>query len=125
MEIKITEFVEKYLLTGHASDFSCSQFERGDYAGKGSYQHAVETTEDFSVVTAENRPQLEKFFKSFGAWDIEEIQAWSDAELNGVCLQLIASDYKEFHSSTVCEGNGYYCDASQSVDGEYYYTFSE
>ena len=124
MEIKITEFVEKYLLTGHASDFSCSQFERGDYAGKGSYQHAVETTEDFSVVTAETRPQLEKFFKGFGCWDISEIQSWSDSELNGVCLQLIASDYKEWDRNPDTM-NGYYCDASQSVDGEYYYTFSE
>ena len=127
MEILITPFVKNYLLTGNATDFSCSQNDRGDYAGKGSYAHAVETTKEFSVVNAETRPTLEKFFGEFGAWDREEIQAWSDAELNGVCLQLIASDYKEWVYAQENDGedSGRFYDASQTVDGEYYFYFGD
>jgi hypothetical protein len=132
MEILITPFVKNYLLNGCASDFSCSQAERGSYAGKESYAHAVETTEEFSVVNAETRPTLETFFKGFGAWDIDEIQSWSDAELNGVCLQLIAQDYKEWVSyQDTSEDIEYYNEnlggkfisSEDSVDGEYYYVF--
>jgi len=125
MEILITPFVNAHLLTGNASDFSCSHNERGNYAGKGSYSHAVKTTEEFSVVNAETRATLEEFFAEFGAWDMEEIQEWSDAELNGVCLQLIASDYKEwvYAQENDCEDGGRFYDASQTTDGEYYYYF--
>jgi hypothetical protein len=132
MEILITPFVNAHLLTGNASDFSCSEHERGSYAGKDSYAHAVETSEEFSVVNAETRPQLEKFFGEFGAWDREEIQSWSDDELNGVCLQLIAGDYKEWENyQDSSEDIEYYnanlgsrfISADDSVDGEYYYYF--
>ena len=131
MDIKITDFVKNNLLTGNASDFSCSQLERGSYAGKGSYNHAVETTEYFSIVNEETRPTLEEFFDSFGSWDIDEIKSWSDEELNGVCLQCIAEDYKEweFQKSEAEEGedvcSGRYTDSSDSVDGEYYYYFGD
>jgi hypothetical protein len=124
MEIKITEFVKNYLLTGNGSDFSCSQAERGSYSGMPAYNHAVETTEHFSVVNEESREAIIKYFKGFGAWDIEELNSMNDAELNGLCLQLIASEYKEY-SFDAEEYCGNYCDASQSVDGEYYFYFGE
>ena len=134
MEIKITDFVKNYLLTGDASDFSCSQAERGSYAGKGSYQHAVDTTEEFSVVNDTTREAIQKYLKTFGAWDIEEIQAWTDAELNGVCLQLIAGDFKEWEEHQDSEEDkehynenlgGHLITADDSVDGEWYYYFGE
>ncbi len=130
MEIKITDFVKNYLLTGDASDFSCSQAERGSYAGKGSYQHAVDTTEEFSVVNEATRKAIEQYLKTFGAWDIEEIQAWTDAELNGVCLQLIAGDFKEWEMFRYDDDafeylSGNFISADDSVDGEWYYYFGE
>lgn len=122
MELNITKFVKEYLLTGNASDFSCSQMERGSYAGIGSFNHAVETTEHFNLVTAETRPAIEAHYKSFGCWDEDEISSWTDEELNGLCLQEIAGEYKEWEFDPEnCSGNFY--DASQTVDGNYYFYF--
>ena len=90
MELDITDFVKGYLLTGDAIDFSCSQAERGSYAGQGSYSHAVETSQTICYVTDDTREAFTNYFKEFGAWDVEEMNEWTHDEMNGVFLQLIA-----------------------------------
>lgn len=118
MEINVTAFVKSELIENeNATDYSCSQMERGSYAGEGSYNHAKEQTEDFCIVNDETRTAIIDYFEGFGAWERDEMEAWTTEELNGLCLQYLAGEYKEWgigeEDSTIFE----------TEDGEYYFYF--
>jgi hypothetical protein len=53
--------------------------------------------------TEEKRAAFRDFVRSSGGWDDDEINAWSDSELNALCLQWIAGDIREACSD--CKGD--------------------
>lgn len=92
MEINITRFVTD----ADPFDFSASRAERGDNAGPDTWKNAVaEGSNDPLLTTTEQLDALREYVKGFGAWDDDEIAAWSDAECNALFIQLISGDMRE------------------------------
>ena len=92
MEIDITEFV----MNENAFDFSGSIAERGKNAAKETWSNAIDKAKGSALLTT---PKEMKAFrdhmKGFGAWNDEEIAAWSNDECNALFIQLISGDMRE------------------------------
>lgn len=84
-------------------DLSASVAERGKNAGPETWANALACAGD-APLTVEDREGAKRFFRGFGAWDREEIEAWSDAELDALILQMAAGDLRELQS--LCPGDG-------------------
>jgi hypothetical protein len=92
MEFDITEFFN----TCAPMDYSASRAEIGDNAGADTWCAACEDSPDHVILdTDEKREAFRSFVRSAGAWSDEEIAAWSDVELNALCIQWIAGDMRE------------------------------
>lgn len=84
-------------------DFSASIAERGKNAGPDTWANAkAEATE--RPLTIKNRERVKGFFAEFGAWEREEIAAWTDAELDALVLQYASGDLREVQA--LCPGDG-------------------
>jgi hypothetical protein len=91
MEIDITRFFHD----AAPMDYSASIAEIGECAGRATWHAAVDDSADFMLLdTDEKREAARDFFKEFGAWTDEEIEAWSDVEVNALMLQFIASEMR-------------------------------
>lgn len=91
-DLDITQFVESVDLW----ELSHSQSEHGiGDAGKYTWNKALEASDDWMFVTDDNRDDIERWVREFGAWDREEIEGWSDKHLNALLLQFIAGDVRE------------------------------
>lgn len=92
MELDITDF-----FNGAApSDYSASVAEIGRNAGPDTWRAANEDSGDYPLLqTDEQREAFRSFVKDSGGWTAEEIAAWSDTELNALCIQWIAGDMRE------------------------------
>lgn len=89
MEIDITRFVND----ADPFEFSASLAERG---GHETWRNAVAEGESSPLLTTpEQLDALRAYMKGFGAWDDEEIAAWTDAECNAIFIQLISGDMRE------------------------------
>ena len=80
--------------------FDCSNNRAtlGDDAGRLTWQASLETARKLVppvMETDEQKEAFRGFVCSFGAWSDEEIAAWSDTELEALCLQWIAGDVRE------------------------------
>jgi hypothetical protein len=92
MEINITRFV----INADPFDFSASRAERGDNAGRVTWNNAKAEGESSPLlITPEQLEALRDHVRGYGAWDKEEIAAWSDAECNALFIQLISGDMRE------------------------------
>jgi hypothetical protein len=92
MELEITSLFQ----TIAPMDYSASAMELGQNAGRITWGHAVEDAPDFMPLDDdEKRDAFRAFVRSSGGWSAEEIAAWSDVELNALCLQWIAGDMRE------------------------------
>ena len=94
MEINITEFVRN----AETHDFSASAAEMGQNAGKITWNNAVQEAASTQFITAESRDAFESWAREFGAWDREEIAAWSLDECNALLIQYISGDLNELES---------------------------
>lgn len=65
--------------------------------GKITWENALECEENF--ITEENKQEIRDHFASYGAWEEEEISAWSDTELNALLIQFISGDLKEWEEA--------------------------
>lgn len=92
MEIDITRFFNEC----EPSDFSASRMERGDNAAKETWNAAKEEGADKPLLnTSDELDAMRKWAKETGAWNKEEIAAWSDEELNALFIQLVSGDMRE------------------------------
>jgi hypothetical protein len=92
MEINITKFVTDC----DAYDYSASIAEHGDNAASQAWNAALRQGKDTPLlVTDEQLDALREHVKGFGAWDREEIDAWSADECNAMFIQLISGDIRE------------------------------
>lgn len=92
MELNISAFFK----TAAPMDYSASQMEIGRDAGPSTWRAAVEDSEDHMILDDdEKREAFRDFVRSAGAWSEEEIDAWSDKELNALCIQWVSGDMRE------------------------------
>lgn len=91
MQINITSLLEEDLF-----QFSHSQAEGGENAGRNTWNAAKEAGKDSPILqTPEELQALRDYAQGFGAWDAEEIAGWDDAECNALFLQLVSGDVRE------------------------------
>ena len=133
MELNITEAFNAIA----PRDYSASVAEIGANAGPDTWRAAVEDSPEYMLLdTGDKREAFKAHIRGFGAWDEEEIAAWSDVELNALFLQMIAGDmreadlragmtaeewqaYQEATEAGQCAGNIF--GGPLSTDGEIYY----
>lgn len=85
-------------------DYSASRAEIGQSAGPDTWRAACDDSADYPILdTEEKRAAFRAFVRSSGGWDEDEINAWSDSELNALCLQWIAGDIRE--ACQTCKGS--------------------
>lgn len=74
-------------------DLSHSIAEGGQTAGRDTWRAAKAEAEARPLDIAD-RDAVKEYFAGFGAWDREEIAAWSDADLDALVLQFAAGDLR-------------------------------
>lgn len=127
-ELDITEFFKNAC----PKDYSASAHELGDNAGAITWQHAIEDSEDYLLLDSEEkREAFREFIKGAGAWSDEEIAAWTDTELNALCIQWVAGDIREAGIDTNntdwqeyeagCQEGIYSSSLFQGTDGRIYF----
>ena len=94
MELDITDFFTEQAT--QAFEYSGSVAERGKNAAKETWCNAIEQAKSAPLLsTPDALETFRKYMKGFGAWDDEEIKAWTDDECNALLVQLIAGDIRE------------------------------
>lgn len=84
--------------------FSHSIAEGGKNAGPDTWAAANAEASSRPLPAPEDRQSVRNFFAGFGAWEADEIAAWSDAELDALVLQYASGDLREVQ--TLCPGDG-------------------
>jgi hypothetical protein len=99
MEINISRFFNEAEASGCAADYSASAAELGQDAGRITWNNANRDSSTFNLLDdEEKREAWREDVKGFGAWEEDEIAAWSDKELNALFLQFVSGDIREFES---------------------------
>ena len=92
MELNVTPlFADKldfYMISNSVANL-------GSDAGEITWQNALEAADQFPLATEKNQQELRDYFKTYGAWDAEEIASWSLRELSALCWQEAAADLNE------------------------------
>ena len=92
MEINITRFFKE----ANSHDYSKSIATDGPNAGPNAWGAAVSAFEKYPLINSnKKRTALRKHLAKFGAWEDFEINAWGNAELNAMFLQLVSMDMNE------------------------------
>jgi len=92
MRIAITEWIDAI----DPSMLSGSIAELGTSAGQITWQNSCDAVADFNPLPdADALQEFRDWIKPCGAWDDDEIAAMSDDHLRALCLQWIASDWRE------------------------------
>lgn len=92
MQINITDFFNACT----PCEFSASAFELGEHAGEITWKAALKEAANTRLLkTEEELEAFRKFVLSFGGWTKEEVAAWTELELNALCIQWIAGDMRE------------------------------
>lgn len=90
MELDITDFFNSC----NPKCYSASCAELGDDVGSITWQNALDRDAGL-LDTEEKREAFKSYVRGFGAWDDEEIAAWSHEELNALLIQFISGDMRE------------------------------
>jgi len=93
MEIDITQF----FLDACPRDYSASIAEIGQDAAKSTWQAACDDAEDYAAFldTEEKRDAFRDHLRGFGAWDDDEIAAYSQTELTALFMQMVSGDMRD------------------------------
>lgn len=86
-----------FLLTEDAGQFSASRAELGDNAGRITWQNACNAVDQIKL-TPEEIQEAKDYIRTWGAWEDEEIDAWTDDETKALIIQSAAGDYREAES---------------------------
>lgn len=81
---------------------SDSAAELGENAGQITWHNCLALARRLPLVTDENRDDVRDYFRAYGAWDSDEIDAWTDTELSAMVWQEAAANMREFED---------YCDS--------------
>jgi hypothetical protein len=98
MELNITRFFNE----AAPMDYSASAAEIGQNAGRDTWIAACGDAPEYAewLDTEDKRDEFRRYVKSFGAWDKEEIAAWTNDELTALLMQMIAGDIREGNLDT-------------------------
>lgn len=114
MEIDITAFYRNAC----PKDYSASIAEIGENAGADTWRAAIDDSMDYLMLdTDEKRDAFRQYIFGFGAWTHEEIQAWTNIEINALFIQLVSGAMRNPDS----EGSEIYEDGN----GRFYYYIGE
>lgn len=92
MELNITRFFNE----ATPRDYSASVAEIGNDAGRVTWGAACDDSPEYRILdTDEKREAFRAFVRDSGGWTDEEISAWSDDELNALCIQWVSGDMRE------------------------------
>ena len=92
MKIDVTDF----LASTDCSMLSGSVAELGDTAGRITWQNSINTVKEFNPLPDDAALQeFRDWLRPWGGWDDAEIAAMSDEHLRALCVQWIASDWRE------------------------------
>ncbi len=94
MEINITHMIDD-MDNMHA--VSGSVLTHGPDAAIVTWNNAKDYAKSHPLIKTEDEKLLAKrYLEDFGAWDNQEMDTWSDIELNALIIQLIAGDLQEY-----------------------------
>ena len=92
MQIDITDWIASIdpgMLSGSVA-------ELGPRAGEITWQNSRDAVADFNPLPDDDALQaFREWVQPWGGWSTEEIEAMSDDHLRALCLQWIASDWRE------------------------------
>jgi hypothetical protein len=95
MEIDITAFVKQ----AEPCQFSASQMELGKDAGKITWNNAKQEAANSPLLNSDvELDACRAWAKEFGAWEPEEIAAWSAEDCNALLIQYISGELRELES---------------------------
>jgi len=83
-----------FLLEDEASSYSASRMELGDNAGKITWNNALDDSDKITL-TPEEIQEAKDYIRTWGAWDDEEIDSWTDVETKALIIQAAAGAYRE------------------------------
>lgn len=86
------------------AELSGSVAERGQNAGPETWANAKAEATERPLLDPADHDEVREFFKGFGAWDDDEIAAWSPADLDALVLQYAAGDLRILQD--LCPGDG-------------------
>jgi hypothetical protein len=96
MEIEVTHMVEEL---DEMPMLSGSVAELGSDAGPRTWKRSVEYGRTHPLLkTDDERDAARHHFRGYGAWTREEIDAWSEDELQGIVCQDVAAAIREMES---------------------------
>ena len=101
----LLEIDVSFLLECDASDFSASQFERGPNAGKITWANACEACHLINL-TPEEILAAKEYIKTWGAWEDDEIDSWSEGETKALIVQYAAGGYREAEFCQLMDEDG-------------------
>lgn len=101
MEIDVTHMVEN---ADDMIELSGSVMEHGANAGQVTWRNSIEQGKKAPLLkTDEAREAARDHFAEYGAWSKEEIDAWSDDELQGITCQDVAAAIREMEVAETYE----------------------
>lgn len=89
--VDITEFIRQECMR----DYSASVAEIGANAATYTWQVCIENASEWNFIPADQFDYFKDWVQSSGGWTREEIDAWSETELQALCMQWIAADVRE------------------------------
>lgn len=92
MELNITRFFRE----AAPMDYSASVAEIGADAGRSTWNAACDDADEWKILDSkEKQDAFAQFVRESGGWSDDEVEAFSDHELEGLCIQWIAGDMRE------------------------------
>lgn len=91
-ELDITDF----FYNACPRDYSASVAEIGQDAWRITWQAALDDSDGYQLLRSDDdREAFREFVRGLGAWSDDEVAAWSDQELNTLCIQFVSGDMRE------------------------------
>ena len=92
------------IMSEDCSLMSASRFELGENAGQITWANCLAFAESQPLLATDaTRDEIREHFASYGAWETDEIESWSDIELSAMIWQEAAASMREFED--YCDGD--------------------
>ena len=112
MEIDITSFVR----SADPASFSASRAELGADAGPITWSNAKQEAASTALLGENDLAAFRDWIEGFGAWNREEIDAWSAIECNALLIQYISGDLRELESLCYSEADEFGVDWTKAEE---------
>ena len=97
MELNITDFFYKARTLDYQNSIANSGLSN---IGEITWNKAKRDAKKYAFATDENRECLIDWLEGFGAWEREEMNAWTLKELNALMIQFVAGWVQEKENRT-------------------------